>query len=56
MISYSIKKLSVEKPRALKSLTELKDLVIQKAGKGSTVFVTECTKWLVGRDKISPFR
>ena len=48
MISYSIKKLSAEKPIALKSLTELKDLVIQKAGKGSTVFVTECKKWLEG--------
>ena len=33
---------------ALKNSIERKDLVIQEADKGSTVVITECTKWVEG--------
>ena len=33
---------------ALKNLIEHKDLVIQKAGKGNTLVITDCTKYLEG--------
>ena len=50
--SYSFarveKKLSEAESIALKNLIEGKDLVIQKAGKGNTVVVTDHTKYLAG--------
>ena len=50
--SYSFdkveKNLSEAEFLALKNLIEHKDLVIQKAGKGNTLVITDCTKYLEG--------
>ena len=49
--SYSfdtVEKKSEAESIALKNLIERKDLVIQKAGKGNTVVITDRTKYLEG--------